>query len=375
METVSEKGKKLNTVGTQPGMAAVAFTKEHTNVAKGVAILWMLFYHLFETQALVTDLQVNTAPFTLDSFLVLSGFGNICVAIFVVLTGYGISKGIYSRWENSAPLDWMRTYKEATIRFGKLMVNFAILFLSINALWFYKFQYGACYGKGKQGVLAFITDGLGLNMFFDTPTMNQTWWYMKIAYVLIFLVPVLAFVVRKIGYASLLAAVLFPFVVVMDSDIARYFFCAVVGVCAAYGGWFEKGRTDKSWLRTGAELLGGLLVIALCILIRQNWQVYEHYVHLVDAPIALFLIVYSAKVLGRIGILRVVLAFLGKHSMNMYLVHTFFYMALWQPYIYKAKHFLLIWLVLTVVTLAYSVVLEGIKSLVKKIYVSIMRKN
>ena len=358
--------KKIKT--THPNTFRVGFTKEHTNVAKGAAILWMLFYHLFESEKLIDGLHVNTAPFSKDAFLVLSGFGNICVAVFVMLTGYGIAKGIYGKWDGSGQLDWKGTYKDATKRFGKLMVNFSILFLSVNLLWFYKFDYAKCYGEGKQGVIAFLTDGLGLNMFFDTPTMNPTWWYMKLAYVLIFLVPVLAFVARKIGKSLMLVAVMLPFVFVMDADLARYFFCAVVGVCAAEGDWFEGLEESKTRLTIGLGLIGGILLMVICILIRQNYQIYEHYIHLVDAPIAIVVIWFNSRVLGNIRLFKKVLAFLGKHSMNMYLVHTFFYMSLWQPYIYKAGYFLLIWLVLVLVTLLYSVVLEGIKGFVKYLY-------
>ena len=50
------------------------------------------------------------------------------------------------------------------------------------------------------------------------------------------------------------------------------------------------------------------------------------------------------------------------YSMNIYLVHTFFYMSLWRDFIYRFKYAGLIFLALLATTLLYSVVLEFLKS-------------
>ena len=51
------------------------FTKEDTLLVKGIAILFMLFYHLFETYERVDSLGVIYAPLSEDIFLMISGFG------------------------------------------------------------------------------------------------------------------------------------------------------------------------------------------------------------------------------------------------------------------------------------------------------------
>lgn len=70
------------------------FEKRDTLAVKGVAILLMLFYHLFESQELIVSLNVDHRPFPQELFLMLSGYGNICVALFVFLSAYGITKGL-----------------------------------------------------------------------------------------------------------------------------------------------------------------------------------------------------------------------------------------------------------------------------------------
>lgn len=333
------------------------FTKNRSLAAKGSAVLLLLFYHLFESAELVENMGVIYAPFSLQDFLMLTGFGNICVAVFVFLTSYGIAKGLF---ETEA--DAKTAYAQAVRRFFKLMANFFVLYISVNLLWFTKFDYKSLYGEGMQGLLYMLTDATGLSMFFKTPNLNMTWWYMELAYILIFLIPFLTWLVKKIGYPVMLLAFLAPAVITFNPDVKRYLLTAVAGVCAAYGGWFEKlsKKAGKLWLQW-LVAVGGL---ALCVLIRQNYAVHTQYLWVADAPIAMFIVWVSGGLCGSVPVLSKILQFIGKHSMNIYMVHTFFYMILWQKEIYRFHYAGLIYGVLLAVSLLYSVVLEAIKRLV-----------
>lgn len=343
------------------------FTKKQTLAVKGLAIILLLTYHLFENEHLVTGLNVIYAPFALDDFLMITGFGNICVAIFVFLTAFGITRSILV--EDS--IDSKEIYRRATKRFFRLMLNFAILYISVNLLWWYKFDYNSLYGGGKQGILNVLCDATGLAMFFDTPTLNMTWWYMEIAYVLIFVVPLFALLVRKIGYPIIFVAFLAPAVVSVHPDIERYLFTAVLGTCAAYGNWPGRWMQEKRY-----AVLQWLFVpvgFILCILIRQNALVQESYVHVVDGIVAMYIVWMAGVMLHAVPLVSACLKLVGKHAMNIYLVHTFFYMALWQQYIYWFKYPIVILLVLLAVCLVYSVILEGIKKALTKLTGKILK--
>lgn len=331
------------------------FKKENSLVVKGFAILLLLMYHLFENEQLVTSMGVDHSPFGLSGFLTFTGFGNICVAIFVFLTCFGISAGLFAKPE----LTVQEIYEQAVKRFFRLMKNFAILYVSVNMLWWYKFDYQSLYGTGKQGILHLVTDALGLSMFFDTPTLNMTWWYMELAYILIFLVPILVYIVKKTGYTAMLFAVLLPAAVFVQPDVERYLFTAVLGVCAAYGRWPDKLMNIK--LSKAVQWIIGIAGFAVCVLVRQNFAVQQHYVQIADGAAALFLVYVAGVLLAGVPLLGNVLEFIGKHSMNIYLVHTFFYMSLWQKFIYQFHAAWAILAVLLGVTLLYSVCLEGIK--------------
>ncbi|MDE6516618.1 MAG: hypothetical protein K2L18_02050, partial [Acetatifactor sp.] len=205
------------------------FSKENTLIVKGVAILFLLQYHLFGDGVTVADLQVDYRPFPLDGFLTFSRFGNVSVAVFVFLTAYGITRGLAGQEEVTA----RDMYRQALWRMLRLMANFAALFASVTLLWMHWFNFASLYGEGKQGFLYMLADGTGLAQILDTPTLNMTWWYMEIAYVLIFLVPLFYILVKKMGYSLLPVIVLIPVVMDLNPDISRYLFTAAVGVCAA----------------------------------------------------------------------------------------------------------------------------------------------
>lgn len=336
------------------------FSKEHSLAAKGLAILLLLTYHLFENEILVTSMDVVYGPFSLQTFLMFTRFGNICVSIFVFLTSFGIATGLTAQKELPPLSD---AYKQAGRRFVTLMANFAALYLSVNLLWGYLLDYQSLYGLNKQGILYFVTDGLGLSMFFNTPTLNDTWWYMEIAYILIFLVPLLTYLVKKLGNITLLIICLLPFVVVLQPDVARYLFIAAFGVCAACGRWLDRLLELK--LHPALQWPIGIAGFILCVLIRQNYVVYETYVWLADAPIVMFLVYLGAALIGSVPILGRVMIFIGKHSMNIYLVHTFFYMIFWRKYIYYFRYAGVTLALLLVCCLLYSVILEFLKKVTR----------
>ena len=337
------------------------FSKDDTSLIKGIAILFMLFYHLFETYERVTSLGVIYAPLSIDSFLMLSGFGNICVAVFAFLSAYGISKKLLAL-ESVSLRDW---YKVCVKRYLKLLVGFVCIYASVNLLWFSKFDYVKLYGNGWQGLLCGILDALGLAQIAGTPTLCGTWWYMEIAILIIFITPILLKVVKSMGNYSIIVGVLLPQIVSLPFDFKRYYFVVLFGVVAANEEWFEK--IDLSKVPKWARAIGGLILFTVLVIIRQNYYVYTNFAYLVDAPIAFYFALFGKELFGRLKGVNTGLRFLGKYSMNIYFIHSFIYMIIYQEFIYSFKYAGLIFVVLLALCLVYSLCLEGIKMLVKRI--------
>ncbi len=338
------------------------FAKEDTCLVKGLSVIALLFYHLFENEERITALKVDYGPFPLPVFLTLSQFGNICVAVFVFLSAYGMTKGLREQ-----KITLGESCRKAVFRWRKLTGNFVWMYCSVNLLWFYLFDYKSLYGEGWQGGLMGILDMLGLAALWDTPTLNMTWWYMKIAIIVIALVPFLSALTEKIGNRILFPALVLPAIFTLDEDFYRYFFVMVTGVAAAHGMWLEKLFQQK-W-NAILQAFTGVLLLFLCVIIRQNYVIHSGFLWLLDGWIAFVIVWFGGKVLSEIPGLRTLLVFLGKHSMNIYFVHTFFYMILYQDFIYSFRYAGLILVVLLLVCVAYSVILEQIKKYCRRLFI------
>ena len=80
-ETVTEV---TNRKGTE-------FCKEEAKLCKGIAIILMLFHHLFYKMDNYSGFIINFSPFSEERINFYALLGKICVAIFVFISGYGIA--------------------------------------------------------------------------------------------------------------------------------------------------------------------------------------------------------------------------------------------------------------------------------------------
>ena len=330
-------------------------------MAKGVGILWLLLYHLFSNAADLESMGVSYRPFTESGFVMLAGFGKICVAVFVFLSSYGIAKGLFEH-----ETDLKEAYRQAYRRLFKLMGGFFALYLSVCIVFFPWLDFGEVYGYTPQGILFWITDALGLANVFGTPTLNDTWWYMEIAYGLIIFVPVLAALTKKIGYGILGIGFFIPVILSDNYNIHVCFLTVCVGIAAAYGDWFAK--LDGLKWPVGFKWLAGVVGTVLLVFIRGNFAVREYYIFVIEAAAAFFIIWTTEALFSAVPVLREVLYFIGKHSLNIFLVHSFFYLMIFRDYVFSFTPAIVTFLILLAVSLLYSVILEAIKKFIVKGY-------
>ncbi len=334
-----------------------SFTKDSSQIAKGVAIIWLLIYHLFGNRILTTEMGVDYRPLSWDGLMIISSFGHICVALFIFLSAYGISKGIFEK--NTSLEESMR---QALKRIAKLVAGFLALYVSVWVVFGWTFSFTEAYGSAPQGFIYMLTDATGLADIFGTPSMNQTWWYMKLAYALALFVPLIAAFTKKAGYTILGIALLVPVIFSVNYDATTYLFTIALGVAAAYGDWINKLMKLK--VHIVLKWLIGIVGTVALIIIRDNSVVQESFIHIVDAVCSLFIVWTSAQLLSTVPVLRECLAFVGKHSLNIFLIHSFFYLIVFMNVVYYFKPAIASLVILTALSLGYSVVLELIKKYV-----------
>lgn len=335
------------------------FDKNLTNSVKGIAIVLMLIHHLFAPTILEEGI-VDTIPFSCELFSWFCNQLKICVGIFVFLTAFGIT-----RWLNKVKPKRDRLFWYSLSRCFKLECNFFVVYIlgvfgnilcgkgilkiyNINSNYF-------------MAVVYALIDATGLSTQFGTPSLNVTWWYMSIAYLMIFLIPVLVMIYKRIG--KMLPVISF-FVSIPAPHLNPYFFALVMGICTAEEHLFERAynkfaKNQMGWKKNirGLEILLCIFAVLLLIYLRKQTNLTYY----IDGIIPLF-ICYACMILkDRLNLFYSVLEFIGKYSMNIFFIHTFIYLYLFHDYIYWTRNWMLILATLLIVCMMFSIVIEFIK--------------
>lgn len=330
-------------------------TVQQSNRLKAIAILFMLFLHLFNT----LDYKGVFTPlvFIGDKPLVyyLSLFGDSCVPIFCFVSGYGLYYK-YTRKPESYMQDNMQRLK-------KIYINYwIILLLFVVAL-------GLVLGRtdfvGPWSRVLFNATGI-------TNSYNGAWWFLFI-YICLVLTSPLSFRWVSSGNAYLILAI------------------ATVGYLIAF--YFRIYRPSTSgngvfrWLHTELALFGTsflpFITGAIALSLKWNTRITEvmsrlRFRNLYCFLGILFLVIVHAIIPNFIiapfiGLpfiylflqvswprwVSAALDFLAPHATNMWLVHMFFYITYFPAFIFGFRYVPLIYIVLVTCSVLSSYIINA----------------
>lgn len=161
------------------------FSKEHTNIAKGIAVIMLLIHHLFySTDYAYTELQI----FGINFWNTLAFFCKTTVAIFVILSGFGLYKS-FSKHENLTEF-----YKK---HFAKIYLNYWYIWLLFvpAGLFIYGRTFQTIYGD--HTILKLAGNLLGVQNYFGYWGYNPTWWFISLILALYLIFPLLYFLSKR----------------------------------------------------------------------------------------------------------------------------------------------------------------------------------
>ena len=182
-------------------MRELNFTKEHTKIAKGVAILLMLTHHLF---AFPDRIHLDQGYISLFSIggnnieFIMGVFGNICVSMYIFLSGYGIYM--------SSLKNGKITLKDSFKRLKKLYINYWIVFIIFVPIGFIFFN-------KELNIREFILNFVGWSSSY-----NGEWWFFRLYVELILLVPILKYLIND----SLLKSIVNITILLFFSKVIGY---------------------------------------------------------------------------------------------------------------------------------------------------------
>lgn len=176
----------------------ISFTRNDTVMVKGIAILLLLVHHMGAVNPGI-PLGLQGVSFS----TVLEHLGKVCVALFTVLSGYGISEG--SKRHEKKLSYVLKHVKKVLFGFGGMYLLTLVLYIVQGIL------PAQIYGSGFSGVFYGIKDFLGLqNFLVVTPTLSGIYWYIECIFVCYLLFPILNILFDKLKkYDFLLLAVSF----------------------------------------------------------------------------------------------------------------------------------------------------------------------
>ena len=366
------------------------FTKENTKQIKGIAILLMMAHHLFAFPDRMPYGTMIQTPFHISGMELtelIGGFGKICVSIYMFMGGYGLFKRYASCEEkkvecNRLGSDIIKLYK-AYWKVLLIMVPIAFMFFSNQGQ--YCVDEVICTRYNGWTIKDFIQNFFGLSR-----TFNSEWWffwsyllalfegyifieifknkknlYLEIGTVILWSVlligvfPVLPF---EEGYSVLWNNAWYN-EICLGSEFVILFF---VGIIFAKYSIFEGWKTYLSQLKKVEKLIVSMLGIGLAVYVRQFFLKMEF--DIVLAPLFIFVCYVFIE---ESHFLKRPLGFLGAHSTNMWLVHTFFcfYFGAIAKFIYGFNNESISYILLFGLSLVSSILINVFWKLIGKGYV------
>lgn len=354
------------------------FTKEHTMQMKGIAIIILLFHHCFLNaqrwatvpyEKLATTkgwgyYPISFAPFSSHTIQYLASFSKICVAMFVFMTGYGM----WVSYESQKKKTTMSNYIKK--RMVTLMTGFLIIFVVTEILAIPTGRFIEVYGHDFRSVVYMIIDALGLAKLLGTPLFCLTWWYMSLAIVLIMIFPFVHSIMGKYQWVVVVASIIVPRACGFgqSTDLFRYLLAYTLGMYFAQHDLLARIKEKFMEQNVAGKLLSlivSLIGLAVIIKCRQNAWIGWKYLDFWDGFAAMYMIVISyIYILNGKWIVKG-LGFLGKHSMNIFLIHSFYRDVFFHEFTYSFYYAWLDYIVLMAISLVTSIVLEWFKKLIR----------
>lgn len=329
--------------------------KEETLICKGIAIIMMYIHHLFYPidwyQEYPLDLMfLNEYQITQIAYL-----GKICVAIFVFLTGYGYAK--------SQKLKQLSYEVSVCKRLVRLLTGFWFVFiLALISGIFLERSPLDVYGKNIPfTVFYLILDGLGLSNIMKTPTFNGTWWYMSYAILLVFITPYIIKWVKKAPGTSLVISLIFPRFLTSDIFISPFYwysFTLVLGITCAEFNIFERMNV---YFKPKRHIDIILMLIVGYYLAKVRDGFYDG----VDGILAAFVCYTVYCLISKIPLLNKTLMILGKHSMNLFFIHTFICVYYFRKFIFSFYYPIVVFGILLLITMLMSLSIEQLKKIIR----------
>lgn len=288
------------------------FSTAHTQILKGIAVILLLLHH--GLSALTADGLVLANTVSLSK---------LCVAIFTVLSGYGMFFSLRLKNRNNS--------FRASVQFAvyHLIKIFLVFWLSaavqIAAVSLIKGNFFEIYTDHPFYYL--LLDGMGLSYITNTPKFVNAWWYMTAITIYYLLFPVLFWAVSRLqrwNYLLVAVSAVLLLCGYVSGSIAVYGIFFLYGMIFAQQNLFNRILNCRAG--KGCKSVLWLCVFFLLCWIRQRFLYGTGLDYHLDW-LLVFVLVLCVCELSFLGIFKPAgkaLGKLGAYSFELYLTHSVF---------------------------------------------------
>ncbi len=315
------------------------FTTKETNLCKFFALLFMIFHHLFNAENIPCGALVSS----------LSICCKVCVAIFLILSGYGLC----ASFEKSKSLH----YKDFTLKhLKKIYINywFAIVFsLAIGILFFKQQLFSVITPKPIFRIAATLS---GVQYLARYHGFNASWWYISVCVLTYLLFPMLNKLLKRNIYCFIVLTVVLsiPVAIPVYGYVLACVSTFMIGMVLHY----NKILTKLISASHGHKILLAIAFVLLSVIrafigVSKLGIIYDNlYAIIAILSICVFA---SKKIVYNIS------ERLSKYNFDMYLLHMFVTNIYFKPILSNINNTLIIYVLSTAIVIALSSVSVFIK--------------
>ncbi len=327
--------------------AIYSLSKDDSLIIKGLAICFMLWHHLFYEHSEYGILVQQSAL-----------VGKACVAMFLFISGYGLTVS-YQKIEDSTSSKMQFSIRFLLKRFLKFYFNYwfvFILFVPIGVFLFDR-SLSSVYGEHVNIVKRLLIDFFGVA---GLQSYNITWWFNQLIIYLYLLFPIIYWLTKRFCIFILIVFLLMlKFHPITIPIVHNWLFHFSIGV--AFAMHIEKVSDLFKKLNRKSLILLFVLFGIVSVIFRLNlihlWSGIKQ-----DGFLTLCIVMIVVLTHDKLKYLKMPLAFLGKHSMNIFMIHTFIFYYWFKSFIYWFKYPVLIFSVLLLISVLISVIIETLKN-------------
>lgn len=333
-------------------MAYNRINKYNLLYIKAIAVILMVALHTFAFPERIKGtgfksfLIINNLPIEYYLFKA----GGICVGIFTFLSGYGI----YIKYGSEFSI------KNICNRLRKFFVNYWIIFIIFIGIGILK------------GVYSFNLIKLSTGLIGNADVYNAEWWYIRLYTMLIIMYPIIVNIINKVNYKIILfisftvniLGMIFTklgYIIGINSFIYNNIsillggqFLFILGIIVCKNKLFEK--YDQKLKLTHNKGLYGCIILFFIMAIINFIPILGEVLKILITPVFILF-------LTSINFKSKLLFIIGKHSTNIWLIHSFFCYYLFQDIAFYPKWSLLVLSWIIILCILCSIIINKIKKI------------